>query len=286
MRTLSGTTVERLSGTISALEAVRFFMESVRMETAQLAQKFAEFVRSLLETYELSVTTREVDGADFLVSTEIGTTAAVEVKLYLSQSVSATVLRNAAIRLASVRNALKTTRSILATNVQVPPDLRTEFEKEYGVVVYDYDKLLFFVSGRPQFRTQWESITSAAAMFRSGPLPSPNPAVSKTTPDEDINREQPTRTSPAPPSRGSEIWNEISLIEPGGGGAQAFEDGCCKALRYVFEDDLAAWAKQPTSHTGLNRYDLIARIVSSEGFWTALVQDFRTRYVIFEFKNQ
>lgn len=254
-------------------------------QPAELAKQFEKFVRSLLETYDLQVIDRAVEGADFMVTTSIGTTAAVEVKLYLSQSVGGTVLRNAALSLASVRKALGTTRSILVTNIQVPQDLQAEFEKGYGVVIYDYDKLLFFVSGRPEFRAQWDSITSAAALYRSGPPPSPNVNDRKSTPSDDINNEREHPEVHTAPSRGKKISDEVSLVKAGKDGASAFEKICAKALQYIFEDDLTAWLEQPVSDTGLNRYDMIARIVSIEGFWTALVQDYRTRYVIFEFKN-
>jgi len=37
--------------------------------------------------------------------------------------------------------------------------------------------------------------------------------------------------------------------------------------------------------TGLHRFDAVARIRSNNDLWTALVRYFRTRYVVFEFKN-
>jgi hypothetical protein len=46
-----------------------------------------------------------------------------------------------------------------------------------------------------------------------------------------------------------------------------------------------SWAKQKASDTNLSFYDLIARVASEHDFWKAIVTQFRSRYVIFEFKN-
>lgn len=42
---------------------------------------------------------------------------------------------------------------------------------------------------------------------------------------------------------------------------------------------------QARSVSELHRLDLIARISSNDEFWNSLIQNFRARYVIFEFKN-
>jgi hypothetical protein len=56
-------------------------------------------------------------------------------------------------------------------------------------------------------------------------------------------------------------------------------------LKYVFDNDLTAWSEQQDSETQISYYDLIARVSSTHDFWLALVNHFRSRYVIFEFKN-
>jgi hypothetical protein len=60
---------------------------------------------------------------------------------------------------------------------------------------------------------------------------------------------------------------------------------CQDCLEYVFSDDLADWRKQESTTTGLHRFDAVARITSDHDFWLALTRNFRTRYVVFEFKN-
>jgi len=64
-----------------------------------------------------------------------------------------------------------------------------------------------------------------------------------------------------------------------------FASRCTDVLTYTFEDDLSAWRPESATDTGLHRFDLIARISSNDEFWNSLIQDFRTRYIVFEFKN-
>ncbi len=68
--------------------------------------------------------------------------------------------------------------------------------------------------------------------------------------------------------------------------AQRFEELCQQALELLYRDDFADWKKQAPIEKGYQRLDLVARLVPVQGsFWAILATDFRTRYVIFEFKN-
>jgi hypothetical protein len=58
-----------------------------------------------------------------------------------------------------------------------------------------------------------------------------------------------------------------------------------EALRYIFEKDLTAWSPQKSSDTRLSFYDLVARVASEHDFWNTIVNQFRSRYIVFEFKN-
>lgn len=69
--------------------------------------------------------------------------------------------------------------------------------------------------------------------------------------------------------------------------AEKFENVCCDFLKYLFSDDLALWEIQETSNIGLYRFDLLCRIKdnNSKTFWSMMEHHFRSKYIIFEFKN-
>jgi hypothetical protein len=66
-----------------------------------------------------------------------------------------------------------------------------------------------------------------------------------------------------------------------------YEALCCEILKYIFSDDLALWKEQSKSNKELYRFDLLCRIKdkNEKTFWSILENYFKSKYVIFEFKN-
>ncbi len=253
----------------------------------ELAQEFQDLIQRLLTAHGLHVLPLAPGSADFVVESTSGQKAAVEVKLYRSQTATESALRKAALQLGAARERLGTSRAILVTNVQVNPALKPSFEKELAVNIYDYDVLFFLAAEQPFLREKLTSILQEAYAFRTGPLPIPRP--DGLPPDLGFDQpiaEPPPSTPQAEVRRGEAIWNDILAVSFGRSDALRFAQRCTAALQYAFEDDLTSWKEESsTDASGLHRFDLIARISSNDEFWNSLIQDFRTRYVIFEFKN-
>ncbi|MNJ28866.1 hypothetical protein D3C77_234170 [compost metagenome] len=85
--------------------------------------------------------------------------------------------------------------------------------------------------------------------------------------------------------QGQRIADWLADIVPGRGAAHRFEDVCIDALKYLFESDLAGWHAQSSTIDGLHRRDLVCRILEKSEVWSLLLNDFKSRYVVFEFKN-
>ena len=84
---------------------------------------------------------------------------------------------------------------------------------------------------------------------------------------------------------GRALSTELKSIPTRRTDASAFEKICQKCLEYAFADYLTDWRSQESTTTGLHRFDAVARILPKNDFWVALKENFRTRYVVFEFKN-
>lgn len=67
--------------------------------------------------------------------------------------------------------------------------------------------------------------------------------------------------------------------------ADEYERLCEKAIKELFEGELGVFNRQHPVADGFHRLDLIASLKPSTDFWINLQSDFRTRYVVFEFKN-
>lgn len=66
-----------------------------------------------------------------------------------------------------------------------------------------------------------------------------------------------------------------------------YEDLCIRVLKNLFATNLGLWSDQQRSNEDLYRFDLICKIKDNiqEAFWKFIEEYFRSKYVIFEFKN-
>ncbi|MDQ0420295.1 hypothetical protein J2045_001314 [Peteryoungia aggregata LMG 23059] len=81
------------------------------------------------------------------------------------------------------------------------------------------------------------------------------------------------------------LINALQTCEGHYRGAKSFELACSAALKYVFREDFDQWIEQSSVEEGFHRLDLLAHLKPVSQFWSAIRSDFRTRYVVFEFKN-
>lgn len=88
-----------------------------------------------------------------------------------------------------------------------------------------------------------------------------------------------------PEKIGQLLADQLNAISAGREEARDFEDCCIRALKYLFDSDLHGWYEQHSTDDGLHRRDLICRILPRSEIWRLMLEDLRSRYVVFEFKN-
>ena len=83
------------------------------------------------------------------------------------------------------------------------------------------------------------------------------------------------------------LIEEMNLCKAGRSLARTYEVLCHKLLENAFSEDLALWKEQQKSNNELYRFDLLCRIKdeNQKTFWSILERYFKSKYVIFEFKN-
>lgn len=82
-----------------------------------------------------------------------------------------------------------------------------------------------------------------------------------------------------------EYIKKIKSIEKGHGGARKFEIIGEKVIKFLFGDYIYDWKAQINCDNNLYRIDLLGKVKHQEGFWKILYEIYRSRYIIFEFKN-
>jgi hypothetical protein len=83
---------------------------------------------------------------------------------------------------------------------------------------------------------------------------------------------------------GKELCERIHSTPAGTEAATAFERACEEAVKYLFKDQFASGERQSRSEYGFHRRDFLVRLRPHHDFWISLAHDFRSRYLVFEFK--
>ena len=81
-----------------------------------------------------------------------------------------------------------------------------------------------------------------------------------------------------------ELIAELDEIDEGAGGASEFEAWCCSAIRICFAGSLHNVELRPNKNAKARR-DIVATNLSDGGVWRRVLEDYRSRQVVFEIKN-
>ena len=66
---------------------------------------------------------------------------------------------------------------------------------------------------------------------------------------------------------------------------KSYETLMIEILKFLFEDDLKGWYTQYESENKLNRYDCVCGIKKTTEFWSLLIEQLKSNYLLIEFKN-
>lgn len=241
-------------------------------------ERFEKLVRTIFER-RFGYTVRAGKNCDFVFDVGGGESVAVEGKLYRTRRVSPSVVRNAAFQLARARNEERANHAVLVLNCEEDPLIAREIKETLGVDLCGADRLADGIGGDVTLLDELEQLR------RDSYWSAPN--VLRTDdkfPDLATLAAAPT-SQPSVSTVGADIASVLSTIPAGREGFQAFERWCTSALKYLFHDEFSDWTEKHASDDKMHEYDLIARLVPRTDLWECIRRDFRSLYVIFEFKN-
>jgi hypothetical protein len=153
------------------------------------------------------------------------------------------------------------------------------------LVIYDLNTLAFLAGKHPHLVDTLQDITQEAFAFSDATEPTPRPTIIEDDlagPVGGVTIEVPATNLTL---KGHFLCQEINNIPARRDHAKQFEQKVTEALRYVFDGDLTAWSPQKASDSSVSFYDVVCRVASKHDFWTTIANQFRSRYIVFEFKN-
>jgi hypothetical protein len=252
-----------------------------------LGVRFENFVADLFraEGFDVEKEPKNHPAArpDLLIHSKKGPTAVAEIKLYRSNTVSASTLSQAAAIVETTRRVLNANVGILIIGNKVSSLAREVLKQQFSdLLLYDNDTLAFLVAKHPSLIVTFESLIREALAF-SEPMES---RPIETDIEADIIGPRKPSLIPGRERRiETDLCAQIRSTPSGRTHAKQFETKVMEALRYIFDEDLTAWSLQKSTDTKISVYDLIARVASEHDFWNSIVNQFRSRYIVFEFKN-
>lgn len=159
---------------------------------------------------------------------------------------------------------------VIVVGRKIDESKRSYFEEKFqGLIVIDIANLLFAV----QHRTELQNELVAVLPF----------SIEEIRPQEGLIRIDSLQRD----DYTSSLIQEMKLCRTGRSSARSYEVVCHKLLENIFSEDLALWQEQKKSNNDLYRFDLLCRIKdeNQKPFWSILERYFKSKYVIFEFKN-
>lgn len=223
-----------------------------------IAKIFCEAGYAIKQDVQLEQRSGDID----IVAEKEGNSYCIEVKY--SQ-----LIEKAAGRIYTIGQSCGMT-PILVTAFKIDEKKRSHYQEEYpDLILIDIANLLFAV----QYRTELRNELIAILPFTVDDIEPQKGFVQF----DSLQHDDYTNT----------LIQEMVLCEAGRPFARSYEVLCRKLLENVFSEDLALWSEQQKSNNDLYRFDLLCRIKdeNQKTFWSILERYFRSKYVIFEFKN-
>lgn len=255
-----------------------------------LAARFEQFCARLFERLgEVTFPAPSERGYDFRVNRNQKDTL-VEVKLYKSRYVPTPWLWSAAARLQSACDRYNAEAGILAVTSRVTPYTRANIQHQSPrIEVFDGADLGRLAAGDSKLSFELRGLLREAL----DEVPSEYIPIDQFSSEGSfwgsiesiVLEEQVARQVVAEPSPlGEELSTALHAVPVGRDGFREFEKIGERALRYLFVEDFSFFDPQHI-RDDLQRTDIVAKLAPTIDFWKGIARDFRTRYVIFEFKN-
>ncbi|MCP2045534.1 hypothetical protein [Pontibacter sp. HSC-36F09] len=257
----------------------------MKQEENSLYEDFENLVSKILKRNKFKVEEPANSQFDFL-STFENEIFYIEAKLYHSKFPRIDLLRTACYKLSSFKDR-DNIRLVLIVSSLITPSLKQELYSETGVTVWDIKELFALSIDFAELFYDLQNIVSRAWRAPLDDITIVDNNFKETIIFNAIFSETAIKAQQRP-SKGKQLCKELNEIKPGKTEASKYENKCIEILKYLFDKktDLTLWEKQLTTDDGLNRYDLLCRIISFQNnFWAELSNDFHARYIVFEFKN-
>lgn len=201
----------------------------------------------------------------------------VDVKAYGSSQIDPALIANALFRLSAEAEAINNrVKIILVVNINLPRPSSTLEGEINGIFyeVFDLTKLFEFLGDDEE---ETDRLFEMLDLLRDDHPLNLGPELSPQIFDMLVRAARKKKHDLTPLKKAI-----INCPEANG---PAFEKACQDAIEVVFDNEFNRWVRQNRVEDGFHKLDLLGLLNPKHDFWVGLRNDFRTRYIVFEFKN-
>ncbi len=259
----------------------------VMRDTIALQQKFESIVSELFGLMKIGlVEHHDKEKWDITVASLY----AVEIKYYRTVRPQFGLIRRAAAVLVEMASKSHL-HPILVVSCNLSGQQRIILEHEFGVRLFDRCDLLVTSSKFEKLATKLAPLLEGdfkeeVPVYTGLDIPTNLLAFSPSgiaTPVQQAPSKPPF--VPSPSTVGRDLCEELHALACGKKTWRKFEDLAERIVDYLFGEHFIEKSRQKITDDGLSRYDFIARTTSQTEFWNFIINEVRSRYVVFEFKN-
>lgn len=257
-------------------------------EIIRRAFEFEDFCGKLFQKFGFKVinpniSNRHVPQADLIVEKD-NKQAVIEIKFYKTTKANYSLLKKAISQVKKYGEYYKITNHILIIATTIDEDLKNKLESEYKIIILDSKNLLYLLKDDDELLVEYKNLLSDTSINIYNPNDYIQTDLNNTLINSEYNEDL-TSTFQLKFKQDNMLCSELSNIPSGKTSFRDYEKKCTEILKYLFPTILTGWNEQLRTDDGLNRYDLVCRAKKGNEFWDLLINEFNSRYIIFEFKN-
>lgn len=245
----------------------------------QFQNLFADYLNHLAKRYEKNriIFERESRSKDSIFDFKVQTDNQIllfELKLY-HNSIAISSKISSACKQISILN--KEEIPILVVANELSNTIKSQCLEKYGIYIWDVGNLLWLFEEFPELKSEFVAFLDYTV---------DNIEAIKPTFTFAIDTSSASSTKSEPESVPD--WEQkLSKIKAGKKDFQSYENLCIDILKYVLGDYLTLWAEQEYSNNDMYRFDLCCKIKTgtNQDFFDTIKNYFKTKYIVFEFKN-
>lgn len=241
----------------------------------QSAYQFEILVNEIFKLYGCSTQKTRGDKNYDIIAEKHGVRLCIEAKAARPEIMDIKSIADAILSV-SVKEKDANTKFVLIVANRLSSQMQMILERSENIIALDISNILYMVKDNIDLKAQLLSLLEYSV-----------DDIEPVEPKELMNLLGTISSDSDDNMIAENLINEIQNWQAKKRKSSEYEDLCIRVLKNLFAADLSLWRDQQRSNEDLYRFDLVCKIKDNiqVAFWKFIEEYFRSKYIIFEFKN-